>query len=316
MDKVSIIIPIYNCEEYLSECLDSVLNQTYKNIEVLMINDGTKDKSNIICRKYAKKYNWIFIDRKQNKGLSYTRNEGLDNATGKYVMFLDSDDILYKDAIKTLYDEIKSQQSDIVISKINSFNSSGNYGYYSDKYLDKEETTNIFKNKKLINCISVCAKLYDKKIINGVRFISGIYHEDNYFTLKILTKAKKISILPKYTYYRRIREGENISIMQNLNRNTFNDLLLNFKQFAIEIPKNEKIDFIYNFMYRKSINYIIMNINNIDEYKESIDICKKFRKYTYEYRNLSFIKKELIEIKYTFYFLFARGYKILKKLKK
>lgn len=315
MDKISIIIPIYNCEEYLTECFDSVVNQTYKNIEVVMVNDGTKDKSDLICKKYEKNYNWQFIDRKVNKGLAYTRNEGIKKSTGKYIMFLDSDDLLYEDAVECLYNCLKKNKSDLVISKINSFNSKGNYGYYSDRYLRNEIVGNINDNKKLINCISVCGKLYKKELLKDINFIEGTYHEDNYFTLKVLFNSKKISTLSIYTYYRRIREGDNKSIMQDLNYRTFSDLLKNFKTFLDENKYYKNSNFIYSFMMRKSINYIVMNIDNKD-YRKCENEFNEFKEYLYKYKNMNMFEKVLFELKYFLYFLLAKSYKLLKSMKK
>ena len=308
MDKISIIIPIYNCEEYLEECLNSIVNQTFKNYEVIMINDGTKDNSVSICNKYKKKYSFKFIDRKDNKGLAYTRNEGIRNATGTYIMFLDSDDLLYESALEILYKNIKANNADVVISKINSFNSKGTYGYYSDKYLKKNQSTTLLNNKKLINCISVCAKLYKKDLLKDIKFIENTYHEDNYFTLKVLTKSNKINILNKYTYYRRIREGANLSIMQNLNYKTFFDLIYNFEMYLKESQNN--YDFVDNFMIRKSINYIVMNINDKIEYKRCKCKWNDFYKKIYNKKNG--LKKYLLRLKYGLYFLIAICYKKLK----
>ena len=95
MDKlVSIIIPAYNCEKYISKCINSVVNQTYKNIEIIIIDDGSKDNSSVLCDEYAKEYNFITVIHKENGGLSDARNYGLKNAKGKYIFFIDSDDFI------------------------------------------------------------------------------------------------------------------------------------------------------------------------------------------------------------------------------
>lgn len=260
MKKISLIIPIFNCAEFLDECFSSIINQTFpsQHLEVVLVNDGSKDDSAKICKKYAKKYDWIFIDRKENKGLSYTRNEGVNNSTGKYIMFLDSDDYLTKNALKDLYKVIEQEKSDLVVSKLNSFNSSGEYGYYSDKYLTKKSTFTLKENPEIINCISVCGKIYKRNLLKNIKFIENVYHEDNYFSLSVFMKAKYISIFPEYTYNRRIREGENKSIMQNLNLRTFKDLLKNFDLVLKENP-NSKL--LCNFTWKKSNNYIINNID-------------------------------------------------------
>lgn len=310
MKDISIIIPIYNCEEYLEECLNSVVCQTYpkEKIDVVMINDGTKDNSAKICEKYAKKYNFNFIDRKVNKGLSYTRNEGIKISSGKYIMFLDSDDVLASNAIQILLNNIRENDADMVISKLNAFNSKGEYGYYSDKYLKKEYVGSLLGNKKLINCISVCAKVYKRSLINKLYFLEGKYHEDNYFSLLAFLKSDKISVVSSYTYYRRIREGDNKSIMQNLNFKTFSDLLENFKYVLKDKICMNEYYFIFNFMLRKSINYLVMNIK-----KEEIKECKKMYDTFFEnlclIKNISGFNKIILKIKYQIYCLIARAYK-------
>lgn len=277
MKKISLIIPIYNCAEFLDDCFSSIINQTFKtlDLEVVLVNDGSKDDSAKICKKYAKKYDWLFIDRKENKGLSYTRNEGISNSTGKYIVFLDSDDYLYKNALQCLYNTIEREKSDIVVSKLNAFNSSGEYGYYSDKFLSKNYTFTLEQNSDIINCVSVCGKIYKKSLLNNIKFIENAYHEDNYFSLSAFMKAKKISVLSQYTYYRRIREGDNKSIMQNLNLKTFRDLLKNFDLVLKENPQKRML---CNFAWKKSNNYIINNINK----KERKQACIELRHFIEE----------------------------------
>lgn len=307
MEKISVIVPIYNCEEYLYDCLESIVRQTYplKQIEVLMINDGTKDKSDLICNKYAKKYNWKFIDRKENRGLAYTRNEGIKKSLGKYILFLDSDDVLYDDALYELYKNAKKYDSDVVVSKINSFNSKGQYGYYSDKYLKNEKSFSIDGNYSIINCISACGKLYKGSFLKKYHFLENTYHEDNYFTLKVFLGSKKISVLPKYTYYRRIREGDNKSIMQNLSEKTYLDLLKNFKSAYEEVDCDKKN--LNWFMARKTLNYIAMNIE-----KKQIRNCKnEFNKFVSEMNYRNKFDKIIFMAKCELYYYFARLYKIL-----
>lgn len=309
MKEISIIIPIYNCKDYLVECLDSIANQTYPNnkIEVIMINDGTKDDSDKICRKYSKKYDWIFIDRKENKGVSYTRNEGVKKSSANYIMFLDSDDYLKEDAVEKLLKCIKKNKADLVISKLNSFNSSGEYGYYSDKFLNESYCGTVYDNKKLLNCISVCAKVYRKSYIYDVEFPVGKRHEDNYYSLVAMLRAKKICVLPEYTYYRRICEGDNKSFMQNLNKKTYMDLLYNFRKIYDEISDN---DYLNNFMIKKLMNYIIMNID-----KGEKEICLKdledFKKEIL--KNYSFLKRIFYSIKYKIYYIIGIIYKKIMK---
>lgn len=110
---ISVIVPVYNVEKYLGECIDSVLHQTYKELEIILVDDGSKDSSGKICDGYAEKYENITVIHKENAGLGFARNTGLDCIHGKYVTFLDSDDYLKEDAIEMLYDNLKKNQVDM-----------------------------------------------------------------------------------------------------------------------------------------------------------------------------------------------------------
>ena len=113
MEKISIIIPIYNVKEYLKRCVDSVLNQSYKNIEVILIDDGSTDGSEKICDEYAKKDKRVVVVHQKNSGVSASRNKGIELATGKYIGFVDSDDYIHKDMFEKLYNSLISTSSSI-----------------------------------------------------------------------------------------------------------------------------------------------------------------------------------------------------------
>ena len=112
-DLISIIVPVYNVEKYIVRCLESILSQTYKNIEVIIVNDGSVDKSGEICERYAKKDNRIKLINKSNGGLSDARNKGIDQANGIYITFVDSDDYISQNYVEILYKLIKENNADI-----------------------------------------------------------------------------------------------------------------------------------------------------------------------------------------------------------
>lgn len=299
-ESVSIIVPIYNCEEYLEECLDSIVNQTYgiDNLDVILVNDCSKDNSLKIAKEYSDKYGFRLIENKSNMGLANTRNKAIDTAKGKYICFLDSDDILYTNAIEILYRKIVETNSDIVISKLNSFNSKGKYGYYSDKYMECEKEGNIKEHFDLMNCVSVCSKLYKKDFIknNKLKFLKNTYHEDISFTTIAFYKAKKISVVNEYSYYRRVRE-DNSSIMQNLNMNTFNDVIKNY-EYALK-TLNKRNDIRLNILIlRKLGNYIVNNIDK-EKYTESEDIVNKFINKNFKY-------EKFYKLIFKYYFKFVK----------
>ena len=120
-DLVSVIVPIYKVEKYLGKCVDSIINQTYKNLEIILVDDGSPDNSGKICDEYAKKDNRIKVIHKENGGLSSARNAGLDVATGEFIAFVDSDDRIHLDFVEKLYRAIKEENADIASCYVESF---------------------------------------------------------------------------------------------------------------------------------------------------------------------------------------------------
>ena len=112
MDKVTVIVPIYNVEKYVRQAIESTINQTYKNLEIILVDDGSTDSSKQICDEYKEKYDRVKVIHKENGGLSDARNAGLEECTGKYIMFLDSDDFLEPDAVENMYNEIVKKDDD------------------------------------------------------------------------------------------------------------------------------------------------------------------------------------------------------------
>ena len=152
MRLISIIIPIYNNEEFIPRCLDSVINQTYKQIEIVIINDGSTDESLNIINKYKKIDTRIKVIDKKNEGVSVARNIGIDNSTGEYITFVDADDWLELDAIEKLYKEINEKKVDIV---------RGNY-YINNSISDN---TNVSKMYELSNIVIKKEEIKDKKVL-------------------------------------------------------------------------------------------------------------------------------------------------------
>ena len=114
MDKISVVVPVYNVEKYLRKCIDSIINQTYKNLEIILVDDGSPDKCGEICDEYAKKDNRVKVIHKKNAGVSSARNDGIDNATGEYIIFVDSDDWLEDNAIEIMVDKLNEYDYDCV----------------------------------------------------------------------------------------------------------------------------------------------------------------------------------------------------------
>ena len=216
-EKITVIVPVYNVEHYLDRCLDSLINQTYKNLEIIVINDGSTDNSGEICQEYAQKDSRIIYIEKENGGLSDARNAGLDRMTGSYVTFVDSDDWIEQDYVETLYKKIVEYQTDIAVGNYCAFNESEGMFYFhisGDSYYEKVyDNVSIFENlyesqeMKSFPLISVWGKLYKADLFKHLRFDIGKLGEDGYLNQKIYLLAEKIVYIHKGIYSYRIRNN-------------------------------------------------------------------------------------------------------------
>lgn len=208
MIKVSIIVPVYNVDKYLRRCIESIMNQTLKEIEIILVDDGSTDKSSMICDEYAKLDNRIKIIHKANGGLSDARNKGLDMVRGKYIGFVDSDDFVSIDMFNHLYNN--SINADIVSCEYIKF--------YSDDYRNFKKNSKKIKMKEFNNVEAlenyfgeyhdkreiqtvVWNKIYKKELFEDIRFPFGKLYEDGYVTYKLLYKSRKIVHLYEELYY-------------------------------------------------------------------------------------------------------------------
>lgn len=229
MVKLSVIIPVYNVENYIYECIESVINQTIKESEIIVVDDGSKDNSIEIVKKFNDKR--IIIITQENRGLSAARNTGMAVAQGEYICFIDSDDFIGDSkALEDMYNIALEDKSDIVVGNA--------VRYYSqNKKESVRRDKNIFKrtcltrddfliNFRKSHCMysAVWNNIYSRKLLidSNLKFKEGIFHEDEDFTPRIFLKAKKISIYPKDFYMYRIREG---SIMTIQNIKKANDII-------------------------------------------------------------------------------------------
>lgn len=208
-ELITIIIPVYNVEKYIHKCIDSVINQTYKNLEIILVDDGSPDNCGEICDEYAKEDKRIKVIHKENGGLSDARNTGIDIAKGKYICFIDSDDYVEKEYIEILHTAIKKDRTDMAVS-------SHKVIYKNGTILEKatgEES--ILEPKEVLKRIlyddgidlSAWAKLYKIELFTGVRYPKGQLFEDAATTYKLIDKCEKISIVSKPTYNYIIRSN-------------------------------------------------------------------------------------------------------------
>lgn len=212
MTDISIIVPIYNAEKYLSKCINSLINQTKKEIEIILINDGSTDRSEEIINNYRDERIKYF--KNENQGIGKTRNFGIEKATGKYLMFVDSDDYLKEDACEILFKKAEKEKLDLVIC---------NY-YKVDEETDKKEIIEIkeFKNTKLkdnkelllnVN-LAPWNKLYKRDLIkkNKIKFVENLKYEDAPFVVETMDKAKRIGQVTEALNYYVIHKNSETTI--------------------------------------------------------------------------------------------------------
>ena len=198
--KISIIVPVYNVEKYLEKCIDSIINQSYKELEIILINDGSIDKSGEICNYYSKKDNRVLVIHQENQGQSSARNNGLNIASGSYIGCVDSDDWIEPDMYKTMIDLALVHDLDIAECSIDV---SGKKKNEIDKRnIEIETVRNAIKRILKTTQFSVCTKLFRKSVIANSRFLLNRTSEDALFVVNNIPKANKIGFynFPFYNY--------------------------------------------------------------------------------------------------------------------
>ncbi|MFY1067092.1 glycosyltransferase family 2 protein [Enterococcus sp. AD013-P3] len=206
MCEISIIVPVYKVEKYLKKCVDSILNQTFSDIEVILVDDGSPDRSGIICDEYAKNDTRVKVIHKENGGLSSARNAGIEVAQGRFIGFVDSDDYIATDMYQLLYEDITREEADMAICGIVDI-------YSGDMKRTKPVIQEVLSKKEAIQAIleakivSVHAvnKLYDSRLFSQIRYPEGIITEDAAVILDILNLTNRVVIdtQPSYFYYHR-----------------------------------------------------------------------------------------------------------------
>lgn len=212
-DKVSIIVPIYNVEKYLPKCIESIINQTYKNLEIILVDDGSPDNCAKICDEYAKKDNRIKVIHKPNGGVSSARNAGLDIATGEYIGFVDPDDFIAPEMYEQMLEAIKTANADLAICGYDYFDEDGNL---DKKRLYEIRETEILTRKEVIRRFSdmpptirhgVVNKLFKSELLS-LKFKEGLHSsEDVLFLNEYAQKIKNACFIHKPFYKNTVRQG-------------------------------------------------------------------------------------------------------------
>ena len=269
-DLITVIVPIYNTSKYLDKCINSIIKQTYENIDIILINDGSNDNSQEICEKYQKKDKRIRLINQKNKGVSKARNKGLELSKGKYISFIDADDFIEQNMLEKMYENISKTQSDVTVCGYD-FYKNGKYKFIKEKNytLEKEK-----KYEGIFN-FSVCNKLYKKEILENIKFDNKKIAEDIAFNFKVFQKINKISfILETPLYHYRIRKE---SASNTYNENHLEVLEIN-KIIDFFKEKNMK-DLQYKAEVYRLINFgeVIYNLDKT-KYKKYYKLFKEYQK--------------------------------------
>lgn len=199
-DLITVIIPIYNVEQYLRRCVDSVLAQTYKNLEIYLVDDGSPDNCGKICDEYASKDNRIKVIHKKNGGLSDARNAALDVCMGEYISFIDSDDYVSEDFIESLYLAIKRFDTKLSICGINKFSEPEN-SHVDYCPADEESCVSGSEMYETVWRPSACNKMYHRSIFESLRYPFGKLYEDLFIYHDVLAQVDRIAFTGKNSYY-------------------------------------------------------------------------------------------------------------------
>lgn len=316
-DLVSIIIPIYNCENYIARCINSIINQKYKNIEIILVDDGSKDGSYEICKKFAEKDSRIKLFHKENGGVSSARNLGVNNATGKYVCFADGDDTIESNMIYDMNEKLIINNANMVIC---------NYNVIVNDLIVKKDN-NISEDMvittreefyKQINYFGgfLWNKMYETELVKKIRFDESVHYcEDQLFNVTYVEKLKSVKIYydPNclYNYY---TYDNSASSLKNITEKKLtvidaNEKILNILgKYDFEVYKDYYIGYLFilneiyhksnkNKKYRKRLNEMYKNFINYScvDNKIKLKAYLKFKFYVF-YQMFSKIKSVLKNI--------------------
>lgn len=298
--RFSIVVPVYNVELYLEKCLKSIISQSYKNFEIIVVNDGSTDSSRAICEKYGQLYDNVKVLNKKNEGLSYARRDGFLHATGDYILFVDSDDFINDTYLENAYKNIKVFKSDIVLPNILIRYSKKDIKFQTNlennKIYNKEEIlTELVLGKNLKDY--VWGKIYKRTIINEKFFSEIQIFEDVLFTYKVIRFANSISTNFEMNYYYVQR---NNSILTSPFTKEKLVLLDNVKAMCMDLSDEsflkQPLEYRWFITNKMIMNSIIQNNKKDDfEFEKAFNKVKKVIKKT-SLKNKYLNKKEKIYI--------------------
>ena len=297
---ISVIIPVYNVEKYIYKCVESIKNQTYKNLEIILVDDGSPDNCPQICDELSKSDSRIKVIHKKNGGLSDARNTGIKKSSGEYIFFADSDDYVEITIIEKLYNALKASQADMSICGYRLVDESGNelskHNKFESREFTKSEVLQAMADRTYNWILGVAwNKLYKRSLFNNISYPKGKLHEDDYVSHELYNLCEKVCVINENLYNYVQRNGSIINSAWNVHHADGAEALLNRIDFAYKynyiflIPLSERYAFYIIRKTKKNINK--KNINDMEYFnnifKRYIETYKKCKKIC----NLSFIEK-------------------------
>lgn len=286
-ELISVIVPIYNVANYLRKCVESIRKQSYQNLEIILVDDGSPDNCGEICEEYAKLDYRIKVIHKANGGLSDARNYGIEAATGEYFLFVDSDDYIHIDMIRILYEALKEKNAQVAVcsyqnvqeNEVTAYNESYRGVLQPLLMTEKQMFDSHYYLDKRVEFIVAWNKLYHCSLFEHVRYPKGKVHEDEFTTYKLLYQAQKIVYIeaPLYFYVQR----ENSIMGQKISEKRLLILEALLERMEFFKKKGEKRLWVLTFeAYRRSFFRYVGEVRRTKAFPRS-----RFSKYTRIYRN-------------------------------
>lgn len=298
-DLISVIVPVYNVEKYLENCVDSIIKQTYKNIEIILVDDGSSDNSGNLCDNFMENDSRIKVYHKKNGGLSDARNYGIKKANGSYITFIDSDDTIDNDYIEYLFSLIEKYHVDLSICTYSVITDDKKISYIDEDIEVKLDKITALKELLCENkfSVSACAKIYKKELFYNIEFPKGKLCEDNGTTYKLIEKCDYVAYgsKSKYNYYKR----SNSIMTSSFNERKFDliDLVDNMKdELEIKYPELHDVILKKQILARFSIlrQIVLSDYKNEEKINEIINFIMQNKKFILKNKNIS--KREKIAL--------------------
>lgn len=293
---ITVVIPVYNIKEYLPKCINSVLGQEYKNLEIILIDDGSTDESGLLCDKYAEKHKNITVIHQNNKGLGGARNTGIDNASGQFIFFLDSDDYLCKKYIKILFDYISKNNLDVAFGGHNIVNEKGQciHSMNLKEKSDYEDAFDFALRNKYVPTMA-WGKLYKTKLFqeHNIRFTEHRFYEDVNTVYKVFYYTNKVIQIPYNGYFWLQRD---YSISRNITTKHIEDMFLNLSDVENFLKENNIWNKYFNAFQHRYILFSTLLVEKIELYDNNNIFFELYLRLNEKFNSAYFPEEKVREI--------------------